>query len=809
MSPQKALSQEKEVDTLFIVGIDGELQQVLPTNSFDSISFGSDTSVLFWKSGEVLRKDLRTDIDSISFVRPKISKTPETKSISLSGYVSDHNGDFLKGVLVRSGSKKVYTNLIGYFELDTVEVVNNRIILNLSKDGYFPLQRSERYRSSTSMSMSLQPKGNVHGYSAHETFTATEAKQVKIGDSMSLSLPTNALVTANGEPYLGEANVDVMFLHPNYPDFSEKMPGGDMSAIASDGSSKQLVSFGIATVLLSDSTGKKLQLGNGVSATMSAIIPDNLLTDAPDTMPMWHWDEEMSIWVEEGFAEREGNYYIAEVSHFSTWNWDYGVLGGTTKGRVVDCNGNGVADVKVVPVSMDDLSGGSSRACSYASSAMSYYGTYTDKDGYYSFDILRSRDAAGNWYCTPVYSVILGGMQVGDFGRAKSITGANLSYSDITFSCPIEVSGSFTNTCDSLSTAFWLEKDGKIVPNSAAIVENKGSFTMRSYQSGDLELWALSDTGAVKIKDINVASGGTVSVGEISLCYNEDFVQDTTINANGVSFKMKGVKGGVFEMGCTEEHQDICSNLKDSQKHTVSLSGFNISETEVTQELWLSVMDSFPKKIISLDSVMREDTMGVNVVEEVAVSEEFGLGDNYPVYNIGWNDIVGTSDAEVGYTINGVTYYKNGFCYKLSETAGGSMQFRLPTEAEWEYAARGGSAAASQTIYSGSNNIDDVAWYVNNSGNKTHEVKGKTANALGVYDMSGNIPEWCSDWYGNYSADFQVNPTGLVTGWAHIIRGGGCQSENMYNRVIYREQDYYYGYGGVGLGIRLAVSIKK
>ncbi len=231
-------------------------------------------------------------------------------------------------------------------------------------------------------------------------------------------------------------------------------------------------------------------------------------------------------------------------------------------------------------------------------------------------------------------------------------------------------------------------------------------------------------------------------------------VFDSTYSAGGVFFTMKAVTGGSFTMGCTSEQGGDCYS-NEEPAHNVSLSSYSIGETEVTQELWETVMGK------SLSEIITENGWNSS-----------GIGDSFPMYFISWNDIVGTSSSTVAYTIKGVTYYQDGFCYKLSQLVGGGKQFRLPTEAEWEYAARGGNVAESQSKYSGSNVIGNVAWYSDNSISKTHEVASKDSNALGLYDMSGNVWEWCSDWYGDYSSNAQTNPTGAVSGSSRVLRGG-------------------------------------
>ena len=216
-----------------------------------------------------------------------------------------------------------------------------------------------------------------------------------------------------------------------------------------------------------------------------------------------------------------------------------------------------------------------------------------------------------------------------------------------------------------------------------------------------------------------------------------------TIRVNGVDFKMVKVEGGTFSMGATSEQ----TNYDDDEKpvHSVTLSDYYIGQTEVTQELWQAVMGSNPS---------------------------YFTGNNQrPVGNVSWNDC-------------------QEFIRKLNSLTG--KNFRLPTEAEWEYAARGGKHSKNYVYkYSGSNNPDEVAWYGSNSGNTTHPVKTKKANKLGIYDMSGNVWEWCNDWYGSYQSYSQTNPTGPLKGKYRVLRGGSWYSDysdwrDWYVRVSYR-----------------------
>jgi formylglycine-generating enzyme required for sulfatase activity len=218
---------------------------------------------------------------------------------------------------------------------------------------------------------------------------------------------------------------------------------------------------------------------------------------------------------------------------------------------------------------------------------------------------------------------------------------------------------------------------------------------------------------------------------------NEDPAEPAEVSRHAGEPDMVSVPAGTFTMGSPNG-----VGYSDEQpEHRVTLSAFKIGKYEVTQGQWAAVMGSNPSY--------------------------FKSGDNYPVETVSWDDIVGTTGA---YTeLNGIRYYADGFIYKLNSLTGKS--YRLPTEAEWEYAAQGGKAAKTYD-YSGGNTIGNVAWYGDNSGSTTHPVGTKAANELGVYDMSGNVWEWCSDWFGSYGSGAQTNPTGPATGSYRVDRGG-------------------------------------
>ena len=259
---------------------------------------------------------------------------------------------------------------------------------------------------------------------------------------------------------------------------------------------------------------------------------------------------------------------------------------------------------------------------------------------------------------------------------------------------------------------------------------------------------------SININEGEITEISAVIKSQITLEENNLNEPRREFNVNGVSFTMILVDGGVFQMGKMGNNMldiNLISNIatvteigmEDVKKvilkwedpvHQVTLSTYYIGETEVTQELWQAVMNDNPS---------------------------ISKGPHRPVDNATWKDC-------------------QRFIAKLNKKTG--EKFRLPTEAEWEFAARGGNKSKNYK-YSGSNNIADVAWCNVTS---SHKVKTKKANELGIYDMSGNVFEWCQDWYGQYHSDAQINPQGPAKGKFHVLRGGNCRLNTYKDIDVYR-----------------------
>ena len=268
------------------------------------------------------------------------------------------------------------------------------------------------------------------------------------------------------------------------------------------------------------------------------------------------------------------------------------------------------------------------------------------------------------------------------------------------------------------------------------------------YERGDCDL-----DGAVDIADVNMLINYILTGSWESVDPNPE-PQNVTFVLNGIEINMVYVEGGTFTMGASGADMSAADN--EFPAHVVTLSPYYICTTEVTQQLWRAVMGNNP-------SGNKNNMLN-------------------PVETVSWTEC-------------------QTFITKLNAMTG--QTFRLPTEAEWEFAARGGNKSQGY-LYSGSNTIGNVAWYTSNSSNKTHPVATKAPNELGLYDMSGNVLEWCKDRYGSYTSATAQDPQGPSSGSSRVVRGGKYGSSAARCRVSARN-DYSPELAYDVFGLRLAM----
>ena len=280
--------------------------------------------------------------------------------------------------------------------------------------------------------------------------------------------------------------------------------------------------------------------------------------------------------------------------------------------------------------------------------------------------------------------------------------------------------------------------------------------------SGDAEVGNgcvdVNADGVLNISDVTALINHLLSGSELEPI--ETQVEEYTVG--DVTFYMIPVEGGTFSMGATPEQGSDASS-REKPVHQVTVSSYYLGETEVTQALWQAVMGDFPS---------------------------YFTGMQLPVEQVSWVDC-------------------QAFIAALNAMTG--QQFRLPTEAEWEFAARGGNMSMGYK-YSGSDNLASVAWYSYNDSwdvrgtgyYGTHPVATRNPNELMLYDMSDNVHEWCQDWYGAYDAGEQVNPVGPAGGTTRVYRGGSWYFDEWFCRVSFRNS-VSPSYTSYGIGLRLAM----
>ncbi len=449
-------------------------------------------------------------------------------------------------------------------------------------------------------------------------------------------------------------------------------------------------------------------------------------------------------------GKQYGIKYLCVVSVVDVWNNEKyitsRILDVTSAEVIGSCSSNGsIADGATLMSALDDLSRNLSNALDYSKNENTQkVAVYVSKTGNKDVD------------------VILGDQLVAGFSRSGdyiAVERTNAFLKQIQKETGYQQSGAVDDE-DLIRLG---EKFGvqyvcvtKTIPwggsyfISSRLIDVKTSEVPKMYNAENKVMKNSQDV-LVVAKEIAAKLSGSSSTSSA----NQDFTEE----AWGINMKMIWVEGGEFMMGCTSEQSDCGSDENNVRRVTVD--GFYIGMLEVTQSQW-------------------EKVMGTSVYQQRDKANTSwpmrGVGPDYPMYYVSWEEAT-------------------EFCRLLSNKTG--KTYTLPTEAQWEYAARGGKKADG-TKYAGSNMVDAVAWYCDNSSNSTHPCGTKRANALGIYDMSGNVWEWCKDWYSSsYSSYDTNNPTGPSSGSERVSRGGCWGGDASYCRVAFRDiaspgGRYYY-----------------
>ncbi len=650
--------------------------------------------------------------------------------VSLSGTVRSYSADYATAGTGISGAAVTVTQYVGISRaLGTAETDANgkysiqlranpgRVNVNATADGFASqstiIDLTEG--SGATADLAMLPVQVV------QQFQPENEAGIQLEGQTVVSVPANSLVTASGNAVTGEATAMVTVLDPSRD--AAVMPGELVRWNTETGTTDEIESFGAMNVVFADANGERLNLASGKQADISIPLAEGQRPeDAPATIPLFYWSDARGYWIEEGEAAlREiaaGRWaYTGGVGHFTTWNADSAYNSVTISGCVNDQAGKPVKNAKLTGKGVDYV--GSSKATTNAEGRFQIRARpdselqLTAVADTFSSEASTVRTESTDMELNECL-VVMSGQGIQDFNA--QIEGS---------SGEIEVCVRDHECEDGDKVSVGVEGrnifSGEIVNDWAC-----ETLEVQAGQSYAVELTALNGTGHKG--DCNHAD---VNTGEIRVT-GENTETQTWRHRGGAGSRarivvesafpvpeMVHVEGGTFTMGCTPEQYAVhVCNSDEYPRHQVRVSSFEIGKYEVTQELWEAVMGENPS--------------------------HFKGCAQCPVEQVSWNDV-------------------QAFLEKLNELTG--EKYRLPTEAEWEYAARGGQQNRG-SVYAGG------GWLPSNSGDKTHPVGQKRPNELGLYDMSGNVAEWVQDWYGKYLSSPATDPQGPSSGTRRVTRGG-------------------------------------
>jgi hypothetical protein len=261
---------------------------------------------------------------------------------AISGLVKNKQGNPISGVTVTASGKSTITDANGAFLIKEV-TYNDRAFVVGSKSGYFNGSVGIKPKKGEVTMIEMRMMENTPNFS----ITPTSTQDLDLPNGAGIRINANSVAANGGGIYTGNLNVAVVHLNPSDPDFASITPGADLIGTTTSGATRQLLSYGMLMVQLTDDSGNQLQLAAGNSSTVTMPVPAEMMGNAPASIPLWHFNETSGIWEEEGQANLQGDKYIGTVSHFSTWNCDVAAERGTIRGRVIDCNNQPVAGISV------------------------------------------------------------------------------------------------------------------------------------------------------------------------------------------------------------------------------------------------------------------------------------------------------------------------------------------------------------------------------------------------------------------------------------------------------------------------------
>ncbi len=262
-----------------------------------------------------------------SCVDSNTNKPEETSQTStpISGKICDENGNVLNGATVLSGNNQATTDSSGQFNINVNTIIGNRYLLRIKKDGYFDRIYSKMVSDTMDYPIQLIKKEQSNFVALNE-FNANEGIIIEVNGA-TVTIPESSLAKSDGSDYNGKVGISVVYLSPaSTPAMEPLMPGADLMAIANDGDTVPLISYGMVNVEMTDDNGNPLQLKDGCEAYLKYPAPKGFSNH--DTIPLWYFNEESGLWVEEGYSTRQGDKYVGSVRHFTWWNCDIKIENG-------------------------------------------------------------------------------------------------------------------------------------------------------------------------------------------------------------------------------------------------------------------------------------------------------------------------------------------------------------------------------------------------------------------------------------------------------------------------------------------------
>ena len=278
-----------------------------------------------------------------SSTNPPTETGGQTVTTSITGTVLDESNAPITGAQVKAGGQTTTTNSTGGFIFSSIQVPASRYVVNVEMSGYFKGSYADVpvANGTSTIKIYLMATGTT------QTISASSGGEAALQNGSKVVLNANSIANSDGSAYSGNVNLSVGYLDPTSENFSSLVPGGDMQAQRSDNSQATLYSYGIIKVVMKGDGGEDLNLKSGSSSEITVDIPTSMASDAPATIPLWHYDETTGLWKEEGTATKQGDKYVGTVSHFSDWNCDVPEGTATVSGLVVDCNNQPVQGISV------------------------------------------------------------------------------------------------------------------------------------------------------------------------------------------------------------------------------------------------------------------------------------------------------------------------------------------------------------------------------------------------------------------------------------------------------------------------------